>query len=277
MLASDISYDKKLERLTVTFPKDVVTLKVGEKYKLGFRFEGELDTSMMGYYRSAYETADGKQAYYGLTQFESTAARRAFPCWDEPDIKATFTVTLLYRKGTTALANMPKQHTFADVGEVALFPEEVEAADEEHRSRPATPSHMTRGGAEIASDAAEGDGWVATTFQKTPIMSTYLVAWANGDFRYLESSFTSPLSGKKIPLRIYTTPEHLHQAKFALDVKAKVLPVYEKIFDIEYPLPKLDTLVASDFDAGAMENVGAGFGSMLQALSADLDVSRVPV
>jgi aminopeptidase 2 len=172
---------------------------------------------------------------------------------------------------------MPKQHTFADVGEVALFPEEVEAADEEHRSRPATPSHMTRGGAEIASDAAEGDGWVATTFQKTPIMSTYLVAWANGDFRYLESSFTSPLSGKKIPLRIYTTPEHLHQAKFALDVKAKVLPVYEKIFDIEYPLPKLDTLVASDFDAGAMENVGAGFGSMLQALSADLDVSRVPV
>jgi aminopeptidase 2 len=38
--------------------------------------------------------------------------------------------------------------------------------------------------------------------------------------------------------------------QFALDVKAKTLPLYEKIFDIEYPLPKLDTLVASDFDAG---------------------------
>ena len=38
--------------------------------------------------------------------------------------------------------------------------------------------------------------------------------------------------------------------QFALDVKAKTLPLYEKIFDIEYPLPKLDTLVVSDFGAG---------------------------
>jgi aminopeptidase 2 len=40
----------------------------------------------------------------------------------------------------------------------------------------------------------------------------------------------------------------------ALETTAKILPLYEEIFDIPYPLPKLDTLVASDFDAGAMEN-----------------------
>ena len=39
-------------------------------------------------------------------------------------------------------------------------------------------------------------------------------------------------------------------ARFALEVKEKTLPLYEKMFDVEYPLPKLDTLVASDFDAG---------------------------
>lgn len=272
ILASEITFDKKLERITVHFHDDAVKLQAGQSYKLGLRFQGELEGSMMGYYKSAYETAEGKTAYYSLTQFEATAARRAFPCWDEPDIKATFTLTLLSKKGLTVLANMPKEHTFADVGEVALFPEEVEAADEENRkdallgapearargtkSRSPSPSHFPRGHAEIASDASEGDGWVATVFQKTPIMSTYLVAWANGDFRHLESSYTSPLSGRKVPLRIYTTPEHIHQAQFALDVKAKVLPVYEKLFDIEYPLPKLDTLVASDFDAGAMENWG---------------------
>lgn len=68
------------------------------------------------------------------------------------------------------------------------------------------------------------------------------------------------------------TPDVIHQAQYALDIKAKVLPIYEEIFDIEYPLPKLDTLVVSvlcripfsplmigglkahDFDAGAMEN-----------------------
>jgi aminopeptidase N len=67
------------------------------------------------------------------------------------------------------------------------------------------------------------------------------------------------------------TSDVIHQAQFALDVKAKVLPLYEKIFDIEYPLPKLDTLIvgsyiithrvidlvlifskAHDFDAGEM-------------------------
>lgn len=264
-LASEVTYDKQLERITVHFDPEAVKLSTGQKYKLGLRFEGELEGSMMGYYKSAYELPDGTTSHYALTQFEPTAARRAFPCFDEPDIKATFTLTLLYRKGLTALANMPREHSFADVGEVALFPEEVEAADEEHRrdtlsaapdssARAISPSRMPRGHAEIASDAAEGDGWVATVYQKTPIMSTYLVAWANGDFRHLESSYTSPISGRKVQLRIYTTAEHIHQAQFALDAKAKVLPVYEKIFGIEYPLPKLDTLVASDFDAGAMEN-----------------------
>ena len=100
-------------------------------------------------------------------------------------------------------------------------------------------------------------------------MSTYLVAYANGVFGYLESSYTSPLSGKTRPLRVYgtfilpqplspitliklftATPNFVPLTQFALDVKAKTLPLYEKIFDIEYPLPKLDTLVASDFDAG---------------------------
>jgi aminopeptidase 2 len=38
------------------------------------------------------------------------------------------------------------------------------------------------------------------------------------------------------------TPNHIHQGQFALDVTAKVLPIYESLFDIEYPLPKLDTL-----------------------------------
>jgi aminopeptidase N len=100
-------------------------------------------------------------------------------------------------------------------------------------------------------------------------MSTYLVAYANGVFEYLESSYTSPLSGKTRPLRVYgmftlfelthpmtliepfiATPNFVPLTQFALDVKAKTLPLYEKVFDIEYPLPKLDTLVASDFDAG---------------------------
>jgi len=80
--------------------------------------------------------------------------------------------------------------------------------------------------------------------------STYLLAWANGEFEYLSSSVKSPISGKTIPLRIYATKEHIHQAQYALDVTATVLPIYEQLFQVAYPLSKLDTLVAADFDAG---------------------------
>ena len=44
---------------------------------------------------------------------------------------------------------------------------------------------------------------------------------------------------------VVATPDVIHQAQFALDVKAAVFPLYEKIFDVKYPLPKLDTLVVN--------------------------------
>ena len=53
---------------------------------------------------------------------------------------------------------------------------------------------------------------------------------------------------------LLATPDVINQAQYALDIKQKALPLYEQAFDIEYPLPKLDTLIANDFDAGAMEN-----------------------
>lgn len=89
------------------------------------------------------------------------------------------------------------------------------------------------------------DKWTMTKFENTPPMSTYIVAFANGPFVHREDSYKSPLTGKVRPLRIYSTPDLHHQTQFALDVKKKVLPLYEQVFDIEYPLPKLDTLVVS--------------------------------
>lgn len=51
--------------------------------------------------------------------------------------------------------------------------------------------------------SSSGEKWKMTRFEKTPLMSTYVVAYANGHFRYLEGSYTSPLSGKTRPLRTY--------------------------------------------------------------------------
>ena len=139
---------------------------------------------------------------------------------------------------------------------------------------PDTVSWLTSKLAALTTGSSE-DKWKITTFENTPPMSTYIVAWANGPFEYVEDTYTSPLSGKVRPLRVYTTADLIAQAQFALDVKKKVLPHYEQVFDIEYPLPKLDTLVATDFDAGAMENWGLITGRtsafLLDPKKADLD------
>ncbi|GJJ09825.1 hypothetical protein Clacol_004049 [Clathrus columnatus] len=221
----NVSYDEDVERTTVTLPQ---ALKQGSSIRLSIKHSRELTNELMGYYFSAYKD-EGKERHYSLTQFEATAARRAFPCWDEPMLKATFQIAMISREETVSLSNMPVISE-GPVNNASINTDLFH--DQDHAK------------------------WKYTQFEKTPVMSTYLVAFANGDFKYLESSYTSPLSGETRPLRIYATKDLIDQSQFALDVKAKVLPLYEQAFDIEYALPKLDTLVVHDFDAGAMENWG---------------------
>lgn len=98
--ASRISYDKKTETATFVFPK---ALEVG-KAKLTLVFKGILNDKMHGFYRSRYEV-DGKEYHLATTQFEATDARRAFPCFDEPALKAIFDIKLIVPKKSTAISN----------------------------------------------------------------------------------------------------------------------------------------------------------------------------
>ncbi|MBI4035953.1 M1 family metallopeptidase [Candidatus Daviesbacteria bacterium] len=98
--AGKISYDKKSETATFTFPKQV---QIG-KGELKLIFKGVLNDKMRGFYRSKYDN-NGQAKHLATTQFESTDARRAFPCFDEPAHKAVFDVSLLVPKHTTAISN----------------------------------------------------------------------------------------------------------------------------------------------------------------------------
>lgn len=102
--------------------------------------------------------------------------------------------------------------------------------------------------------------WELVKFATTPKMSTYLAAWGNGEFSFVEGGCRSALVDRWIPMRIYTLPHQVNQAHFALATNAKVLPIIERFFDIPYPLPKLDTLAVPGFGNGAMENWGLIIG-----------------
>jgi puromycin-sensitive aminopeptidase len=73
---------------------------------LHVQFHGVLNDKLVGFYASTYEAADGSTKVIATTQMEATDARRAFPCWDEPDCKAVFALTLLVDDGLLAVSNM---------------------------------------------------------------------------------------------------------------------------------------------------------------------------
>lgn len=105
----------------------------------------------------------------------------------------------------------------------------------------------------IETEIAEhSPGYKIVTFEPTPKMSTYLLAFIVGKFEHIEAKTKS---GVKV--RVFTTHGKKHQAKFALDTATKVLEFYEEYFGIPYPLPVLDLIAIPDFASGAMENWGA--------------------
>jgi len=99
--SSGISYDVDEERATFTFDEQ---LDPGQ-WRLHSSFKGVLNDKLRGFYRSTYKDENGNENVIATTQFEATDARRAFPCWDEPDLKATFKVTLVVDEDLVAISN----------------------------------------------------------------------------------------------------------------------------------------------------------------------------
>ena len=75
---------------------------------LAIEFAGILNDKLRGFYRSTYVDEDGVEQVIATTQMQATDCRRAFPCWDEPEFKAVFGVTLEVEAGLTAISNGPE-------------------------------------------------------------------------------------------------------------------------------------------------------------------------
>ena len=100
-LDGEVGYQTELQRATIGLAG---TVPAGAGI-LVMEFTGVLNDQLHGFYRSTFTDVDGNTQVIATTQFEATDARRAFPCWDEPDLKAVFGITLVAPSHLMAVSN----------------------------------------------------------------------------------------------------------------------------------------------------------------------------
>ncbi len=169
MLKATVTQDEEKQQATFHFDK---ALPAGP-LTLSIEYDGILNGQLRGFYLSKT-----KRRNYAVTQFEPTDARRAFPSFDEPAFKATYSVSLVVNKGDTAISNT---NIISD-----------------------TPGPIP--------------GKHTITFATTPKMSTYLVAFLVGDFQCTSGASDGvPIRVCATPDKVQYTKYALHIAEYVLN------------------------------------------------------------
>ena len=113
------------------------------------------------------------------------------------------------------------------------------------------PGITVLGNMPVKSEEENGDSRT-TTFEKTPRMSSYLLAFVIGE---LHKKTARTKSG--VEVNVWATPaQNENTLDFALDIAARSIDFYDEYFGVKYPLPKSDHVALPDFSSGAMENWG---------------------
>ncbi len=171
------------------------------------------------------DPVDGETYLY--TQFEVPDARRVFAVFEQPDLKASFTFTVLAPSHWTVVSNSPT-------------PQPDDASQ--------TASAL----------GVDGTGLSVWQFAPTPRISSYITAIIAGPYSSMHSSLTSA-DGAEVPLGVFcraSLADHL-DADDLFDLTRAGFAFFERLFGVPYPFEKYDQLFVPEFNAGAMENAGA--------------------
>ncbi|MFC4590952.1 aminopeptidase N [Sphaerisporangium corydalis] len=161
------------------------------------------------------------QHVYLHSQFETADAHRMYACFDQPDLKAAFELTVLAPSDWEVISNAA-----------------ADAADEleEHHGRHGTLQTAKR--------------W---HFPPTPVLSTYITALIAGPYAVVRDEHDG------IPLGVFcraSLAEHLDGDNI-FEVTKQGFDFFHRVFGIRYPFGKYDQIFVPEFNAGAMENAGA--------------------
>lgn len=277
-------YDNAKERVSLVADE---VIQLGN-YILSTHFDGEMNEQLRGLYVSTFhttpenptsaptDTRDAEPAStqtpapesthpqtpapapvlqkMALTQFESTNARRVFPCWDEPDFKAIFKVTLIVAEDLLAVSSMSVTQT----------------------------STQTNTQTDTQADTHTNTRTKKLSFAPTPKLSPYLLAFVVGPLEATTAPATSATTESSAdpatpaspanpanpthsaslsaslptPIRIIHPKAQGHLCRFATEVAGFSLKYLSDYFGSPYMGDKLDLVAAPDFAFGAMENLG---------------------
>ncbi|KAI8617139.1 hypothetical protein BC830DRAFT_1167233 [Chytriomyces sp. MP71] len=258
LIPTRLQFDSASDQVIISFPHPIrpatnkeskkpstLTLIISYTGYIGYR-------TKRGFFKSPVGAPGkkGKQQFIAATHFEPLSARRAFPCFDEPALKATFSITIAAPKGYTVVSN-------TEVVEVVGLP--------------------------------WVDPWYAWKFEETKApMSNYLVAWGVGAVQALEMKLDPKVPGNASLLAedrmvrrirdygaelVDRAPATMYKGglvirafvyegvstddvRFALRVAADSIRHYEDMFGIPFPMSKVDLWPMPDFSGEAMENWG---------------------
>lgn len=135
-----------IERFEYLQIRTSAPLVTDQQYIIEITFNNTLRDDNSGFHRSHYNTTQGDTRWLATTQFEATGARHAFPCYDEPGLRATFTINIEHDMSYNAISNWPVDSILPVLG---------------------TNNYIT-------------------TFEETYPMPTYLIGFVVSDFDYVE-------------------------------------------------------------------------------------------
>ncbi|XP_041988215.1 glutamyl aminopeptidase isoform X2 [Aricia agestis] len=181
-------------------------------YETHVQFNGNLTRNIVGFYLSHLKNKGTMVA----SKFQPTYARQAFPCFDEPEFKATYDITLVKPQDYIALSNMN----------------------------------------EISKEFDKDTNSDIVTFATSVPMSTYLACFVICNFDYKETEIDTHGIGKNFTLRSFAQKNETHKIDFAQDIGKRATEFYIQYYNVPFPLPKLDMIAIPDYVSGATEHWG---------------------
>jgi aminopeptidase N len=211
-------------------------LKLGDRNTLSLVFKSEYVHDNTGLHHFLDQEDEGEYIY---SQFEPFFAHKAFPCFNQPDLRAVLKLM------TLAPADWKVISAGLERGEISKFDIGFEEALEK-----------------ISEDIYSGydEAFHIQYYSDTPKITPYIYSFIAGPYEYIERKMKIPGRLTPLPFRMYYRKTLKNEVEKVEDLifecAVNGIEWYSKFFGQNYPYEKYYQIFCPEFKFGAMENLG---------------------